>query len=103
MRKLEGKCIIWLPYFDISKTRDQGRKIPKRLALHSPNLNEVVEAAENLKLNPKLAEEKKYSKSWWQRSGYIILDKHGSKSRTLIELAKKISETRKRREISRKV
>ena len=102
LRKLDGKCIVWLSYFDLAKTRSQGRKISKRLAFNSPHLDEIVKAAEILNLNPQLTEAR-YSKFWWQKSGYVTLDKIGSKTRTLIELAKKMNEIRKRVEIPRKV
>ncbi|RLI00849.1 signal recognition particle protein Srp19, partial [Candidatus Bathyarchaeota archaeon] len=51
MRKLENKCIVWLTYFDASKTYGKGRKVPKRFALNSPRMEELVKAAEILNLN----------------------------------------------------
>ena len=94
MRKLDSKCIVWLPYFDLQKTRSQGRKISKRIALNSPQLDEIVKAAEKLHLNPQ-AKEAKYPSCWWQRSGCVTLDKLVSKTKTIIELTKKINNERK--------
>lgn len=97
MRKLEGKCIIWLAYFDASKTRKEGRKVPKKLAVEAPKLEEVIKAAEALNLNPKLKAEAKYPRAWWSKSGYIIVDKKETKNRTLAMLAEKILELRKKK------
>jgi len=104
LKKLGNKCIVWPTYFDSSKTRGEGRKIPKRLALESPRLEEVIEAANALKLNPKPNWEAKYPRSWWQKSGYVILDKPLPKSKILNLLAEKMVEIRKQKRIfTRKV
>ncbi len=95
MRKLDSKCIVWLPYLDLQKTRSQGRKISKRIALNSPRLDEIVKAAEKLHLNPQ-TKEAKYPNCWWQRSGYVTLDKLVSKTKTILELTKKINKERKK-------
>ena len=104
MRKLTNKCVIWLFYLDASKTRREGRRLPKSLALNSPRLEEIVEASQSLNLNPNPNFEARYPRSWWQKSGYVIVDKIGSKNETLSLIAKKIAELRsKRGETGRKV
>ena len=104
MKKLTNKCVVWLPYLDASKTRREGRRIPKKLALNLPEMEEMVEAAQSLNLNPQPNFEVKYPKSWWQRSGSIVVNKIGSKNQTLLELVKKIGELRRQKEaFARKV
>ena len=49
MRKLD-KAIIWPIYFDASKTRKEGRRVPKNLAVQSPKIAELKEAADKLGL-----------------------------------------------------
>lgn len=96
MRKLEDKCIIWLAYFEISKTRKEGRKIPKKLAIENIKLEEVIKAAEALNLNAKLKADAKYPRAWWSKSGYVIVDKKETKSKTLRMIAEKILELRRK-------
>ncbi len=103
MRKLENKCIVWPVYFDALKTRGEGRKIPKKFALSSPKIEEIVEAAKALNLNPKTNLDARYPREWWQKSGYVVLDKLKTKNETLLALAKKMVELRKQKEFSRKV
>ena len=44
MRK-QDKMIIWPAYFDSTKTRRDGRRIPKSLAVPSPKILEIKDAA----------------------------------------------------------
>ena len=43
MRKLDDQAIIWPVYFDINKTRKEGRRVPKSQAVLSPKIAEVKE------------------------------------------------------------
>jgi len=97
LRKLENKCIVWLTYFDASKTYGEGRKVPKRFALNSPRMEELVKAAEILNLNPQPNPDAKFPRCWWEKSGYVIVDKISSKHKTLLILAQKIAELRGKR------
>ena len=46
MRK-QDKAIIWPAYFDQAKTRKKGRRVPKNMAVQSPKILEIQEAAQN--------------------------------------------------------
>ncbi|MFH1328735.1 MAG: signal recognition particle subunit SRP19/SEC65 family protein [Candidatus Bathyarchaeota archaeon] len=95
MRKKESKIIVWPVYFDISKTRSEGRRLPKRFSINTPRLDEIDEATKLLNLNPQVVPEARYPKFWWQKTGYIIIDKSYSKNKALKTLASKIIELRK--------
>ena len=95
MRKLRGQVIVWPAYFDASKTRREGRRLPRRLCVASPKLEEIVRAAEFLGLNPKPNFEARYPRAWWAEKGYVIVDKAESKGRTLQRLAEKVLELRR--------
>ncbi|MHC1586842.1 MAG: signal recognition particle protein Srp19 [Candidatus Hecatellaceae archaeon] len=94
MRKLPGKIIVWPPYFDASKSRREGRKLPRRLCVPTPHLSEIVRAAELLGLNPQFKPEARYPRSWWVESGYVVVDKLKSKQETLRRIAEKLAELR---------
>jgi len=97
VRKLKNRFIVWPVYLDASKTESDGRHLPKKIALNSPLVQEIFDAAKALKLNPELRSDAHYPKNWWEKSGYVILDRVGSKNETLRTLAGKIVALRSRR------
>lgn len=92
--KLPGKAIVWLIYFDASITRRFGRRVPRKLAVESPTLEELVEACKRLNLSFQVRESARYPRMWWSRRGYVIVDKSTSKGRLLEALALEIRRLR---------
>jgi signal recognition particle subunit SRP19 len=88
------KAIIWPVYIDSKKTKHEGRKIPIEDAVSSPKLREISRAAEKLGLNPEVEKNKSYSRSWWELSGRVIVDKNQPKREILIKISKMIKGTR---------
>jgi signal recognition particle subunit SRP19 len=88
------KAIIWPVYIDSKKTKHEGRKIPIQDAVSSPKLREISRAAEKLGLNPEVEKNKSYSRSWWELSGRVAVDKNQSKREILIKISKMIKGTR---------
>jgi signal recognition particle subunit SRP19 len=101
MRENSAEYVIWTVNLDRRKSRSEGRKIPKRFSVPNVKLNELIEACNSLKIHCR-AEDKKYPKCWWEESGRVVVEKHGSKSKLMIELARKISETREEKERTKK-
>ncbi|MEM2897233.1 MAG: signal recognition particle subunit SRP19/SEC65 family protein [Candidatus Bathyarchaeia archaeon] len=94
--KQKGKMIIWSANLDSRKTRKEGRKISKSIALEVPKLHEIEEAARDLGLNPVSIKEAARPSAWWEKTGYVIVDKKGqSKISILCDIASKISSKRK--------
>ena len=79
---------IWPNYFDLNKTRKNGRRVPKSLAVSSPKLLDVKEALAKLNLKPDLFLEVSYPKTAYIKSGLITLKKDGKKNLLLKEIAK---------------
>ena len=88
------KAIIWPVYIDSKKTKHDGRKIPITDAVSSPKLREISKAAEKLGLNPEVEKTKSYSRSWWEISGRVAVDKTMPKREILIKISKLIQGTR---------
>lgn len=80
MMKDRGKLVIWPAYIDQTRTRNMGRIISLKNAIKEPQLNEIKEAARKLGLNPEVEPEKSYPKSWWEKSGRVLVDDTGPKS-----------------------
>ena len=58
-------------------------------------MREISKAADKLGLNPEVEKNKSYSKSWWEISGRVSVDKNISKREIMIKISKMISGTSK--------
>ncbi len=86
MRKLD-KAIIWPAYFDLAKTRRKGRRVPKNLAVQSPKITEIQEAASKLGLKHEINVEVGYPRTPWVKTGMILVEKQGSKEQVIKKIA----------------
>jgi len=82
--------MVWPVYFDSSKTRKEGRKVPKNVAIPSPNLKELQRAIDHLKLGPEVEVNTAYPTIPWLKTGRILVRKSGPKIQTLKKIAKQI-------------
>jgi signal recognition particle subunit SRP19 len=90
------KAIVWPVYIDSKKTKHDGRRIPIVDAVSSPKLREISKAAAKLGLNPEVEKTKSYSRSWWEISGRVAVDKTMPKREILIKISKMIQGNRKK-------
>jgi len=95
MLRDRDKYVIWPAYIDKGNSRSNGRIIPRKISVTSPELKEIVQAAKDLGLNPKVERDKAYPKSWWKVSGRVLVDKKGVKSGIVREIAKRVGQSRK--------
>ena len=93
MRK-QDKVIIWPAYFDQARKRSEGRRVSKDLAVHSPKILEIQEAAQKLGLNFEVVPDKGYSKTPWVKMGMLLVEKEGSKEQVITRIAKQLQKTR---------
>ena len=92
----KDKIILWPIYFDSTKTRTEGRRVPKKLAMLRPNLEEIKKAAELLGFNPLIVQEVAYPSMPWQKIGLVTIPKNDSKTQVIRKIAQKILEKRKK-------
>jgi signal recognition particle subunit SRP19 len=93
MRKQE-KAIIWSAYLDANKTRMEGRRVAKNMAVSAPKIVEIEEAATKLGLEHELVPDKGYPKTPWSRPGMLLVEKKGSKEQVIKGLAKQLLKAR---------
>jgi signal recognition particle subunit SRP19 len=93
MRK-QDKIIIWPAYFDATKTRKDGRRLAKSLAVPLPRIMEIKDAAEKLGLKCELVENAGYSKTPWLKTGMLLVEKHEAKEKTIEKIAKQLAKIR---------
>jgi signal recognition particle subunit SRP19 len=89
MRK-QDKIILWPVYFDSTKTRLEGRRVPKSLATPSPKIEEILKAVERVGLRPEIVADATHPSSPWQKTGLLAIAKKGSKAETLRKIAKEL-------------
>lgn len=89
--------MVWTVNIDRKKSRNKGRRIPRRFAVPNVRLSELVEACRELGIECQV-EEKKYPKCWWEEGGRVRIPKSDSKTRIMIEIARKIAEIREARD-----
>lgn len=94
MRK-QSKILLWSAYFDLNRTRLHGRRVPKSLAIASPKLEEIQNAAKGIGLQPEVVFDVKYPKSPWQKTGYVLIPKKGLKTKIMHKIAKELVNMRK--------
>jgi signal recognition particle subunit SRP19 len=92
--KDETRTIIWPVYLDSTKTKSEGRKIPRESSVKAPRLREISQAAKKLGLNPSTEKHKAYPTSWWEGSGRVIVDRKMGKRELLLKLSNLINGSR---------
>ncbi len=98
-RELKGKRIVlWPINIDSTASRGEGRKVPLRDAVRRPRVEEVVEAAQRLGLNP-VTEKARYPRKWWEQTTRVVVDKRGSKLETLKTIAREIRRLREEKKL----
>ena len=96
MRK-KDKVVLWSLYFDSTKSRVEGRKVVKGVAIPSPKLDEIRRAVEQLGFQCEIVSDASHPKLSWQRSGMLIVSKVGSKTQMIKKIAGQLLVVRKGR------
>jgi signal recognition particle subunit SRP19 len=94
MRK-KNKFVIWSIYFDSEKTRAEGRRIPRNLAISSPKLDELHKATKKLGLQSEVVSDAAYPSFPWRKSGCLVIPKTDSKNKILQKIGKELYKLRK--------
>ena len=89
MRKLD-KAIIWPVYFDAGKTRKDGRRVPKNLAVQFPRIMEIKEATDKLGLKNEVNLESHFPKNPWAKTGMLLVEKKEPKEKIIQKIAKQL-------------
>ena len=89
MRKLD-KAIIWPIYFDTSKTRKEGRRVSKNIAVQSPKIDEIKQAADKLGLENEVNLNAHFPKNHWSKTGMLLVEKKEAKEKIIQKLAKQL-------------
>lgn len=94
MRK-QNKIVLWPVYFDSTKTRLEGRRVPKKFATPSPKLEEVLKAVEKVGLQPEMLPDAAHPGAPWQKTGLLVVPKKDFKVKILRKIAKELLDIRR--------
>ena len=95
MRTRKPFLIFWPQYFDVKRSRAEGRKLPKNLAIEKVTTKEIASAAKRLGYKVEIEGSFKYPRTWWDNPGRVIIDTKGKKkSKVISEVAREIRKMR---------
>jgi signal recognition particle subunit SRP19 len=94
MRK-QNKIFLWPVYFDTNKSRADGRRVPKKLAVSAPKLEELQMAAKRLGLQTEVVSDAAHPGAPWRKTGLLVVPKKESKCKTLKRIAEELSNLRR--------
>ncbi len=87
--------VIYPEYFDKRLTRNEGRRVPKELAVKSPNIDEINEVLNSYKIPNRIENHKHHPTTWYEKRGRVLLSKQNvPKQIFLKKLAEKIKDRR---------
>jgi signal recognition particle subunit SRP19 len=86
----DNKYVIYPVYFDSTVSRLNGRRVAKKHAVEKPSLENLAKAAKSLGLNPVLEKDAVHSSTPWKKEGRILVEKKGSKTKLLLQLANRL-------------
>jgi signal recognition particle subunit SRP19 len=90
----QDKIIVWSAYFDVAKTRNNGRRLPRNLAVSVPKTSEIKEAAEKVGYDCEIVSDSGYSKTPWLKPGMLLMKKKEPKDQMLKKIAKQLQKNR---------
>ena len=83
--------VIWLDYFNKTSSRKKGRRLPKDKCIFDPSLNELIESSKAAGFEPTETDDQaRYPRRSYVRSGYVILEKKSTKTKTLNKISEKM-------------
>ena len=95
MRSRKPFYIFYPQYFDLKRTRSEGRKISKKLAIEKISAQDILSAAKSLGYQAQYEGQHKYPRTWWDPPGRVLIDTKGKKkSKVMLDVAKELRKTR---------
>lgn len=80
----DNAIYLWPEYFDIERTRSEGRRVPKSMCVKNPNLDIIAKGAMILDLEYQILEDKSYPANWAAKKGCVRVEKGKIKKTALL-------------------
>ncbi len=94
MAKDDKPIILYPAYFDSTRSRAEGRRVPKNLAIPSPRVEEVHSAAKSLGLQAIIDPDRFHSSTPWQKEGRVMIMDNYAKTSIIRKVSEKLKTMR---------
>lgn len=94
VRRGDDVLVIWPRYFDVRRSRAEGRRVPKDLAVRDPDAKWVLAAAAKAGLQADLEEGKRDPFRPWKGAGRVVVRGKGDKEAKLRAIGEKMVEAK---------
>jgi len=94
MAKEKRHLVLYPLYFDAELSRDAGRRVARKVAVHGPTVEEIAQAAESLGLKPKVEADRAHPSAPWDRKGRVLVKAGYFKSSVVRKIGEKMKEAR---------
>ena len=84
VRSRAENIILWPTYFDLKKSRDEGRRVPKKLAVDNPDVENMYKAVKKLGYKAKMEADKSHPSTPTGHEGRVLVEKGSLKKTDLI-------------------
>lgn len=86
--------VLWPAYFDAKRSRQEGRRVSKKLAVENPTAQEIAAAARALGLSPEVEEGKSFPATPWRKEGRVRVRADYYKTSAVKRVAEKLRASR---------
>lgn len=94
MAKKDKPIVLYPAYFDSGRSRDEGRRVPRNLAIQGPKVEEVHQAAKALGLQAIIDPERSHPSTPFQKEGRVLIQGNFVKSSVVRKIAENLKSTR---------
>ena len=94
MAKKEKPMVLYPAYFDSGRSRDEGRRVPRNLAVSAPKAEEVHQAAKSLGLQAIIDPDRSHPSTPLQKEGRVMVEGNYVKSSVIRKVAEKLKASR---------
>ena len=74
--------VLWPAYFDASRSRKEGRRVPLDLAVEDPSVDEIAQAVKQVGYDAVIERDKAYPRDGWEDSGRVLVKDADDASRS---------------------
>lgn len=86
--------MLYPAYFDLGRSREEGRRVAKKFAIESPTVEEIAAAAKALGLQPQVEEGKGFPSAPWRKEGRVLVRADYFKTSILRKVAERMKSSR---------
>jgi signal recognition particle subunit SRP19 len=80
----DNAIVLWPEYFDINRSRAEGRRLPKNLCVENPDLDIIAKGAMILDLEYRIIEDKSYPSNSTMKAGCVRVEKGKMKKTSIL-------------------